>query len=280
MKDLTRALRLERPLRLTRELKLVRNAFRNWPAVAVTGLLWRHLPLPRREIVLESRNGSRFVVPLDRKAGALYPPLDIFAFSAYHADWQLEDEPYIIDVGAHVGAFTLWLAERYPGIRGACYEPDAAAFSYLERNVSGLRVDIHREAVAAHSGTARLFRPEPGGGASSLRAGGDGHAESAVSVPVVSFDDLIEETNSPVALVKLDCEGSEYEIVLESDPESWRLVQRVVIEFHDVADAEPGALVQRLGALGFSLVQERSRFLGEGTYWFSRPSADAGVGPV
>src|SRR6266511_1578770 len=252
MQELTRALRLERPRRLARELKLVRKAFRNWPAVAVTGVLWRHLALPQHDIVLESRNGARFVVPLNRKAGALYPALDIFAFSAYEADWRLEDEPYVIDVGAHVGAFTLWLAERYPGIRGACYEPDAAAFSYLERNVSGLRIDAHQEAIAAYSGTAPLFRPAPGGGVSSLRAESDSHAQSAVSVPVVSFDELMEKTNAPVALVKLDCEGSEYDIVLESNPESWRLVRRVVIEFHAVAGAEPRALVERLGSVGFS----------------------------
>ncbi len=256
--------------RLARELNLVRQAFRNWPVVAIAGALWRYLPLPRKEIVLESRNGARFIAPLDRKAGAIYPALDIFAFSAYECDWELEEAPFVIDVGAHIGAFALWLSERYPRIRGVCYEPDPQAFAYLERNVRTLDVVPRPQAVAHRSGTVSLFRPSPGGGASSLRAEGFGSDLNAVEVPAVSFDEVLDEIDEPVALVKLDCEGSEYDIVLGSDPRSWRSVRRVVIEYHDVEPFEPLTLVETLNALGFSLVSERRRFVGEGTYWFSR----------
>jgi FkbM family methyltransferase len=258
--------------RLVRELNLVRKAFRNWPVVAFAGALWRYLPLPPRDIVIASRNGARLISPLDRKAGALYPALDIFAFSAYDCDWRLEEAPFVIDVGAHIGAFALWLAERYPGLRGACYEPDPAAFSYLERNVRGLDVVPRRQAVTSRTGTAPLFRPSPGGGTSSLRAGSSSHPD-AVPVPIVSFDELMDEIEEPVALVKLDCEGSEYDIVVESDPSSWRSVRRVVVEYHPVVEFEPRTLVDRLSALGFLLVQERRRFVEQGTYWFSRRSS-------
>lgn len=273
--ELLRSARLERPRRVAHELRLVRRAFRNWPVVALTGALWKYLPLPRREVVIKSRKGARLVVPLAKGAGAVYPALEVFAFSDYDCGWQFEDAPHIIDIGANVGAFTLWLAERYAGIKGSCYEPDPDAFAYLRRNVAGLDIVSHCEAVGDRTGTALLFRPLPCGGTSSLRHAGGRVLEDAVRVPIVSFDQIMASIREPVALVKIDCEGSEYDIVLESRPESWRFVRRVVIEYHHVEGLEPQTLVERLGPLGFALVCERKRLAGLGMYWFSRERNEA-----
>jgi hypothetical protein len=133
--------------RLARELRLLRRAFRNWLLVAVAGLLWRHVRLPRRDLTVVTRGGTRIVVALGNEAGALYPVLEVFAFSEYAHDWRLEDEPCVVDIGAHVGAFTLWLAERYPGLRAECFEPDPDAYRYLVRNTQGVAATLHRQAV-------------------------------------------------------------------------------------------------------------------------------------
>jgi FkbM family methyltransferase len=234
----------------------------------LSGLLWKFLPLPKHDVVVESRGGTRLVVPMARNAGALYPVLDIFAFSAYESSMRLGETPFVIDIGANIGAFMLWLAERYPGLRGACYEPDPEAFAYLRRNVDQLAVAAHCEAVADRTGTARLFRPERGQGAGTIRSVGAG--PDVLDVPVVAFDRVTAETDESVALVKMDCEGSEFEIVLGSSSESWRRVQGIVIEYHPIAGANPRALVEKLEAHGFLLVQQRERARAEGTFWFSR----------
>jgi FkbM family methyltransferase len=257
-------------IRLARELRLVRRAFRNWVRVAFAGALWRYLPLPRRDLVLESRNGTSFVAPLDRKAGALYPALEVFAFSAYDCEWDLGDSPFVVDIGAHIGAFVLWLAERYRGLTAVCYEPDPETVAYLERNVRALDVALHRQAVSDRGGVLPLVRPLPAGGTSSLRIAAGDLRSSVVEVSVVSFDDVMGGIPRPVALLKLDCEGSEYDIVLKSDPQSWRDVHRVVIEYHPVPRLEPRSLVERLEGLGFELVQQTAAGGGVGTYWLSR----------
>ena len=56
----------------------------------------------------------------------------------------------------------------------------------------------------------------------------------AVKVPTLSFDDAIAQAPGPVTLVKLDCEGGEYQLAYKSKPESWADVERVVLEYHDV----------------------------------------------
>jgi FkbM family methyltransferase len=256
---------LARLQRLLRELTLIRQAFHNWPTVAMAGLLWRHLPLPRRDLTIVTRAGTRFVVPLGPKAGALYPALEIFAFSEYAHDWELEDEPQVVDVGAHVGAFALWAAEQYPRLRIACFEPDPDAFRYLVQNVHGISAGVRECAVGASPRTASLARPLPGGAVSTLQTAA---ANDTVDVEVASFEEAIGE-RTDVALLKLDCEGSEYELVLETSPSAWAPVRRIVMEYHTVPGHEPSELVERLEGRGFRLVRERSG-AEVGTYWFSR----------
>jgi FkbM family methyltransferase len=251
--------------RLAHELKLLRRAFRNWPLVAVAGLAWRHLRLPRRDLTVVTRGGTRMVVPLGSRAGALYPVLEIFAFSEYAHDWRLEDEPCVVDIGAHVGAFTLWLAERYPRLRAVCFEPDPDAYRYLARNTQHVAATLHRQAVGVTAGTSTLRRPIAGGGVSTLQAIGDG---DEVAVEVVSLTDALAPLPD-VSLVKLDCEGCEYELVLDTPAASWARVRRVVLEHHPVSGREPSQLVDRLEGLGLRLVHTDPKN-GVGTYWFAR----------
>jgi hypothetical protein len=114
---------------------------------------------------------------------------------------------------------------------------------------------------------ATLSRPIPGGGVSSVDAT---PADGGITVDVVSFDELMDEFTD-VSLVKLDCEGSEYEIVLHSSPRAWERVRRVVIEYHAVPGRDPLDVVERLESLGLRLVRAQARAAdGGGTQWFSR----------
>jgi FkbM family methyltransferase len=252
----------------------VRAAFRRYPVVIGLGLLWKHLPLPATEKVLETRRGTRLIVPLVRDAGALHAALEVFAFKAYANDWTLEEQPFVVDVGGNIGAFPLWLAESYPDVRGMCYEPDPDAFPFLKRNLAlnGIRaVEPRRAAVSDRSGTSVLFRELPGSGVSSLHADVEERQyRDSVATDVVGFDELIDEIDDEISLMKLDCEGSEYEIVQRSRPDSWRRVRRVVVEYHPVHGRSASELASRFGELGFQIVKRDVLGPAAGILWLSR----------
>ena len=64
--------------------------------------------------------------------------------------------------------------------------------------------------------------------------------------------------------LKLDCEGCEFEIVLESDPVLMRRIDRIVMEYHDHRSNRFSHrdLLQALERLGFEVVLYNSN----GTY--------------
>jgi len=121
-----------------------------------------------------------------------------------------------IDVGAHIGFFTMQMADAV-GSRGRVYafEPFDANADLLERSIAenrfGDRVVFRRAAVGAAAGAATLTFPVEtlnSGGAYLLRTGTVPLAGNLTrEVPVVSIDAL--DLRRPVRLVKMDVEGAE-----------------------------------------------------------------------
>jgi len=77
-----------------------------------------------------------------------------------------------------------------------------------------------------------------------------------ISVEVWSFQQLVEHRGWPeIDLVKLDCEGVEYPILLNTPPEFLRRVRRWAIAYH----GSPTPLQDRLRELGYAVRLVRDR---------------------
>jgi len=121
-----------------------------------------------------------------------------------------------IDAGAHIGFFTVHLADAV-GASGRVYafEPLDTNSALLERSIAENgyqdRVVLRRAAVGATSGTATLTFPLEtlnSGGAYLLRGGTAAlRGNQTRQVPLVALDDLA--IRRPVRLIKMDVEGAE-----------------------------------------------------------------------
>ncbi|MCU0902754.1 MAG: FkbM family methyltransferase [Tabrizicola sp.] len=133
-----------------------------------------------------------------------------------------------LDLGANVGLFTAEMAKR--GCEVHAYEPDPMAYAELVRNVGHLpNVTLHNVAVGAKAGSFRLRRSRSFGkhplasttmSSIALSNPKRYQEDDGVDVTVLAFQDVIAGFGRPVALVKMDIEGSEFDILREvfSDP--------------------------------------------------------------
>ena len=121
-----------------------------------------------------------------------------------------------IDAGAHIGFFTMQMAAMVgPEGRVYAFEPFDANAELLERSIQenrfADRIDFHRAAAGAASGTATLTFPVETlntGGAYLLHDGTPALAgNQTTAVPVVALDDL--PIRRPVRMIKMDVEGAE-----------------------------------------------------------------------
>lgn len=137
----------------------------------------------------------------------------------------------IVDVGANLGSFTIWL-NRKIGVREAfCFEPEMDSQRLLKFNLSinQCPATVIPSAVGGKARTAKiaLKRSSPGGTNIYHSAGPD-----SIDVPVLSFDTWLSATIANFDLLKLDCEGAEWEILQQISREQLRRFPVVIAEVH------------------------------------------------
>lgn len=238
-----------------RESVRAARAFKNWPTVVLRSFL-SYVIGPRADLMVRTRTGLVLHCPndpLDR-----WPIFEVMVDDAYHlgALTKLDaSEPLaVLDVGAHVGAFALELARRFPHSTVLCYEPNPRIAPYLRRNiqVNGMadRISVAQGAVSSARGRAILYDV----GCESTILPGLRTTNSESEVDVVDFEEAINRLGGRADLVKLDCEGSEYDIALDTPEVTWRGVEQVLLEYEQPVNGRSWQVLRRrLEALGFEV---------------------------
>jgi FkbM family methyltransferase len=157
----------------------------------------------------------------------------------------------VVDVGANIGVFSLW-AERL-GANVTAYEPEPRTFASLVANVAGRRVSPHQAALVGEAvPTVRLYLSDRD---STRNTVSGKEIESAqplrdfVDVPTVTLAEIVGDGCD---LLKLDCEGTEFEALVGADDDTLRRAQRIILEFHRIAGS-PEVIVGRLEAAGMDV---------------------------
>jgi FkbM family methyltransferase len=157
----------------------------------------------------------------------------------------------VVDVGANIGVFSLW-AERL-GASVTAYEPEPRTFASLVANVAGRRISPRQAALVSEAlPTVRLYLSELNSTRHTVTAKEIESGEplrAFVDVPTVTLADVV---GSGCDLLKLDCEGAEFEALLRADDDTLRCAQRIILEFHRIAGS-PEVIVDRLEAAGMKV---------------------------
>lgn len=158
------------------------------------------------------------------------------------------DPAVILDIGANIGISSMYFAERFPRARIYAFEPVPENVALLSRNVVR-RPQVHVSPVAlgGRNGTIEMLSsdsPRNFGGFSFYRQGSDPSRKIAVRMQDVNTA-LRELGVGRVDLIKIDTEGSEYEILTAFDENMLRSVKWIMGELHGEKDFELLAFLSR-----------------------------------
>ncbi len=160
----------------------------------------------------------------------------------------------VLDVGAHIGLFAVRVAPLAK--RVISFEPVPANFETLQKNVAHYpHVTPVPKAVSSKRGTATIYVSDNPSAHSMHPAEAD-RRTAGTEVETLSLADVFDEFKIETCdLLKLDCEGAEYDILGAVPDALWPKLRRIVMEFHPVAggpeDWTGPALAKRLEARGF-----------------------------
>lgn len=186
----------------------------------------------------------------------------------------------VLDIGAHIGAFSLMAVSKGAARIVAC-EPASENFALLRNNCAPFpQINCIQRAVWSNEDLhlplswRRNAHPENTGGGTVLPfsriADFDIMETPDEEVSRIAFDALVRDLGV-VDIVKIDAEGSEYPILLGST--SLAQVREIVGEYHELAGAaESGdpigrcwnirCLSEHLCASGFTVDYDRSKASG------------------
>lgn len=251
------------PLEQLRKVSQYVAGYENWLECL---RLRRAVGVPREETrVVRFRSGLRMNVRVGTPDISIL--WEVLLGGAYASTERLIREAggracCVIDLGANIGAYTLRCALVPGDVEVHSYEPGPQNAALLRANLAlnagaGARVRFHEEAVAQTTGTAvwRFDAANPGG--SSLLCG-DGNGDG-LSVRTVSFRDVLGRCGKrPIALVKIDIEGSEYGLLDGTEASDWETIPAVLTELHPdpAGRSTPDAWLRRMADLGFKNQQQ------------------------
>jgi FkbM family methyltransferase len=141
----------------------------------------------------------------------------------------LPDRPVsVLDIGANLGSFTIWLNQRHGIARAVCFEPEPVSFQLCRFNLFNNGLTAATALPCAAGGIGRTIQL----GVGSERPGGvsiyDKAEGSVVDVEVVAMADWLAANPGEWDLLKLDCEGAEWEI-LDTVPKDFFSRFRVIV---------------------------------------------------
>jgi FkbM family methyltransferase len=236
------------------------KTFRNWYDIYRTryGLL-------HDEFLCRTRAGAKILVR--PWADDVRIVKSVFAKKNYVNEFvSIVPNSIVVDVGANIGAFAIFTAQRAKKV--FAFEPEPENFRLLcsnievngLQNVTPLRMAITKKkgkkdfyiAEEQHSGSHSFFLQQ---------------YKKKIEVKTLSIMDLIKkEALAKIDFLKLDCEGSEVEIIEGLPLKAARKIEQIALEFHRVNDyCTTDRMVRKLNILGFDVRVEKN-----GGYIFAR----------
>jgi FkbM family methyltransferase len=179
-------------------------------------------------------------------------------------DWKSAKN--IIDVGGHIGTFTLFAAAKAPTAQMVTLEPEPGNFTMLTANLAGnqllSRVTPHNMGLGDGNSITLFTFPHDRGGNSVHRTQEGG---IPVTIQTISLKEIFDRHGITVCdYLKIDCEGAEYDALYRLPAEYFPRIKMIGMEYHHFS-SDPlhnaDALQAHLEKNGFTVKRHKKSML-------------------
>lgn len=153
----------------------------------------------------------------------------------YYEKQTREFKVLIVDLGANIGASTVFFSLSYPKSHVYCVEPESTNWHLQCLNTKGLDCTNYLGASSHHDGTVSLYDPGRSDYGFMTTKDGDPDTNRIGDVPTISMNSIlnsIEAKDKIPFILKIDIEGAESELFQEDC--GWLVkFPCIIIELHD-----------------------------------------------
>jgi len=141
----------------------------------------------------------------------------------------------IIDIGGHLGFFSILASILNPNVPIYSFEPHIGNYALLKENLKNNRIkNVYPKqlAVSDKTGEAELkLSKEDLNHSLAMAIEPTGETQK---VQTITLERIFAKNNANICnLLKLDCEGSEYEIIYSAPKSIFSKINNIFLEYHD-----------------------------------------------
>jgi FkbM family methyltransferase len=155
-------------------------------------------------------------------------------------NFEIKNNDVVIDIGAHIGLFSLYASQFCKNGSIYSYEPVEENYQILLSNVklNNLKqIKPFNMAVSNSNSDVKLYLNDDESGHSMFS-----ESSNTINVNSISLQKIFDNNNiDNCNFLKLDCEGAEYEILKNLPLLYFDKIDKMVIEYH-MADSHPELL--------------------------------------
>jgi FkbM family methyltransferase len=178
-------------------------------------------------------------------------------------EYKVKDNDVVIDIGAHIGTYSLVLSQQLKSGTIYAFEPCLDTFTYLQKNVSENKIANIiplKIALSDSIGTTTLFYDiENGNWGHSIVKSFSSEGEVVETNTLTNFFEANNISNCD--FIKFNCEGAEFKILLSTPVDVLKKIKYMLVLFHlDLTDEYSiEQLLNHLHAAGlYTEIRQRS----------------------
>lgn len=190
---------------------------------------------------------------------------ETFGHKAYeYSGFEIKPQDTVVDIGGHIGIFSVYAARKaYKGLV-LSFEPFRENFEILKKNkelnkLANLK--INNLAITSKGGYINLNISKSNSGGHSIH-GVD--TEETLKVSSITLKDIFERNKiKKIDYLKIDTEGAEFDIILNSPKEIFKKISKIVMEYHDFVSERNNhrQIIDYLRKCGFKVSIKGSAFV-------------------
>jgi len=192
-------------------------------------------------IIFKTR--SKKIIKLRKQSTDLMALTHVWLIEEYKKEnFEIKPNDVVIDVGAHIGLFTIYASQFCTNGKIYSFEPVTENYELLLENIKLNNLDYvtsFNQAVSNSNEPIKLFLNNDESGHSMFSK-----SSESVKIDSTSLQNFFDENKiDHCDFIKLDCEGAEYEIIRNLPVEYFQKINKFVIEYH-MADTHPELLIE------------------------------------
>ena len=190
--------------------------------------------------LVDLHTADGLTITIRRNYGYAMTVAEIFGGGdCYVRDVRLSDNPVVIDIGGFVGDFSLYAVKRLNARKVIVCEPSPRNWELLVKNIStnGYVEQIEALNKAVTNGRDVMMNVDAPDECQSMVSAHYQSGQKLTAVSGISLAELIKlYALEEIDLLKIDCEGGEFEILESTPSEVFIRIHNIVFEYHQVED--------------------------------------------